>query len=91
MIFINFSVVKKRSRAKLDDIDVNIEEIPTQPMTRTKKKNLEEKIRHLDPVPLEMITTPQKPLDNKLPTHLLRENKAEKIRDMYLKSKADQK
>lgn len=67
-------------------------------MTRTMKRKLQEEIqidakkKNLVHIPLEMMVTPQKPSEDALPTpHQLRENEAEKRKELYLKSKADQK
>lgn len=68
-------------------------------MTRTTKRKLQEenyigsKKTNVIHVPLEhQLSTPLKPLDDLLPTpHQVRENNAEKRKELYLKAKANQK
>lgn len=83
----------------MEDIDVNIAE-QSQHMTRTMKRKLleenqiEAKKTNVIHVPLEkQISTPLKPLEeiSSLTPHLIRENEAEKRKERYLKSKANQK
>ncbi|VVC29157.1 Hypothetical protein CINCED_3A004368 [Cinara cedri] len=88
-----------KQREKLEDIDVNIKE--QSPQTRTKKRKLQEenqmaeicvKKANVIHVPLEIQTsTPNKPLDVPQTPHQIRENEAEKRKELYLKSKADKK
>jgi len=106
IIFLNFmhiicsleSQIKNKRREKLEDIDVNIEE--KSHMTRTMKRKLQEE-NNIDAkktnvlyVPLEkQISTPGKSLEDlqAQTPHQIRENEAEKRKELYLKSKADQK
>ncbi|KAL5234941.1 hypothetical protein ACI65C_002351 [Semiaphis heraclei] len=92
------SQIKNKRREKLEDIDVNVEEKSL--MTRTMKRKLQEE-NNIDAkktnvlyVPLEkQISTPVKLLED-LQTqtpHQIRENEAEKRKELYLKSKADQR
>lgn len=88
----------KNKREKLEDIDVNIENLTSQHITRTMKRKLQEenqiaaKKTNVVHVPLEKISTPFKPIEDVLQTpHQIRENEAEKRKELYLKSKADQK
>lgn len=68
-------------------------------MTRTKKRKLQEenqivvKKTNVIHVPLEkQISTPLKPIEDVVQTpHQIRENEAEKRKEMFLKSKADQR
>lgn len=90
--------IKNKQREKLEDIDVNIEDHSLQHMTRTMKRKLQEenqiaaKKTNVVHVPLEKILTPFKPIEDVLQTpHQIRENEAEKRKELYLKSKADQK
>lgn len=89
----------KSKREKLEDIDVNIEE-KSQHLTRTMKRKLQEEIQigakktNVVHVPLEkQIFTPLKLAEEaSLPTpHQVRENEAEKRKELHLKTKADQK
>jgi len=88
-----------KRREKLEDIDVNIEEQSLQHMTRTMKRKLQEenhtvtKKTNVVHVPLEkQISTPLKPIEDVLQTpHQIRENEAEQRKELYLKSRADQK
>lgn len=92
------SQIKNKRREKLEDIDVNIEE--KSHMTRTMKRKLQEdnnidaKKTNVLHVPLEKQTsTPIKPLEDLVlqTPHQVRENEAEKRKELYLKSKADQR
>lgn len=91
--------MKNKRREKLEDIDVNIEKQQSQHMTRTKKRKLQEenqiivKKTNVIHVPLEQqISTPLKPSEDVLQTiHQVRENEAEKRKELYLRSKADQR
>lgn len=90
--------MKNKRREKLEDIDVNIEKQQSQTMTRTKKRKLQEenqivKKTNVIHVPLEQqISTPLKPIEDVSQTpHQVRENEAEKRKELYLKSKADQR
>jgi hypothetical protein len=98
-IFSEESQIKNKRREKLEDIDVNnIEEPPTH-LTRTMKRKLQEenpngaKKSNVKHVPLEQIvSTPLKTLDCLSQTpHQIRENEAEKRKEIFLKSKADQR
>ncbi|XP_022169640.1 inner centromere protein-like [Myzus persicae] len=92
------SQTKNKRREKLEDIDVNIEE--KSHMTRTMKRKLQEE-NNIDAkkpnvlyVPLEkQISTPGKSLEDiqAQTPHQIRENEAEKRKELYLKSKADQR
>ncbi|CAH1709420.1 unnamed protein product [Aphis gossypii] len=94
------SQVKNKRREKLEDIDVNIEEKSSAHMTRTMKRKLQEE-NNIDAkktnvlyVPLEkQISTPVKPVEDHLSQtpHQIRENEAEKRKELYLKTKADQR
>lgn len=99
-IFSGESLRTNKRREKLEDIDVNnIEEPPAQHLTRTMKRKLQEenligaKKTNVNQVPLEQkISTPLKSMECVLQTpHQIRENEAEKRKEMYLKSKADQR
>lgn len=90
--------IKNKKREKLEDIDVNIENQSLQHITRTMKRKFQEenqiaaKKTNVLHVPLEKILTPLKPIEDVLLTpHQIRENEAEKRKELYLKSKADQK
>jgi len=98
IIFSQKSELKNKRREKLEDIDVNITEQPGQHMTRTMKRKLQEesqieaKKTNVVHVLLEkQISTPIKPLEDLAGIHQARENNAEKRKELYLKSKADQK
>ncbi|XP_050438719.1 inner centromere protein A isoform X1 [Adelges cooleyi] len=79
-----------RKREKLEDIDINVDEQVSQHVTRTKKRKIDEDNEVLR-VPLEkQISTPLKPVETLTP-HQIRENGAEKRKELYLKHKADQK
>lgn len=92
------SQIKNKRREKLEDIDVNIEE--KSHMTRTMKRKLQEE-NNIDAkktnvlyVPLEkQISTPGKSLEDlqSQTPHQIRENEAEKRKELHLKSKADQR
>lgn len=65
-------------------------------MTRTMKRKLQEEnnidAKKINVVPLEkQISTPLKPPNDVLTPHQVRENEAEKRKELYLKAKADQK
>lgn len=99
-IFSDASKKTDKRREKLEDIDVNnIEKPPTQHLTRTMKRKLQEenltgaKKTNVNQVPLEQkISTPLKSLESLLPTpHQVRENEAEKRKEQHLKTKADQR
>lgn len=90
--------IKNKQREKLEDIDVNIENQSSQHITRTMKRKLQEenqiaaKKSNVVHVPLEKKLTPFKQIEDVLQTpHQIRENEAEKRKELYLKSKADQK
>ncbi|XP_025207670.1 inner centromere protein-like [Melanaphis sacchari] len=94
------SQTKNKHREKLEDIDINIDEKSSTHMTRTMKRKLQEennidaKKTNVVYVPLEKQTaTPVKPLEDNLSQtpHQIRENEAEKRKELYLKSKADQR
>lgn len=98
LIFSKQSPLMKK-REKLEDIQVNIEE-PSRHVTRTMKRKLQEdnqvdaKKTNVVHVLLEkQISTPLKPIDDLLQQtpHQIRENEAEKRKEIYLKNKADQK
>lgn len=86
-----------KQHEKLEDIQVNVEE-PSRHVTRTMKRKLQED-NHVDAkkpnvVLLEkQISTPLKPIDDftQQTPHQIRENEAEKRKELYLKNKADQK
>ncbi|XP_029343527.1 inner centromere protein isoform X1 [Acyrthosiphon pisum] len=92
------SQIKNKRREKLEDIDVNIAE--KSHMTRTMKRKLQEE-NNIDAkktnvlyVPLEkQISTPGKSLEDlqSQTPHQIRENEAEKRKELHLKSKADQR
>lgn len=101
-MFAIFSEESKRNnkqREKLEDIDVNNIEEPSRHLTRTMKRKLQEenpngaKKPNVNQVPLEQkVSTPLKTLESVSQTpHQIRENEAEKRKEMYLKSKADQR
>lgn len=88
-----------KQREKLEDIQVNIEE-PSRHLTRTLKRKLKEdnkidaKKTNVVHVLLEkQISTPLKPIEDlfQQTPHQIRENEAEKRKELYLKTKADQK
>lgn len=92
--------ITNKQHEKLDIIDVIEEEKSSLHMTRTMKRKLQEdnnidaKKTNVLHVPLEkQIFTPKKPLKDILsPTpHQVRENEAEKRKELHLKSKADQR
>lgn len=94
------SQMKNKRREKLEDINVNIEEQQSQHMTRTMKRKLQEesqivaKKTNVIRVPLEkQISTPLKPSEDVVlqTPHQIRENEAEKRKELFLKSKADQR
>lgn len=100
LIFSGETQIKSKRREKLEDIDVNIEGQSTQHMTRTMKRKIVEenqidaKKPNVMRVPLEkQISTPLKPLDDLalLTPHQIRENEAEKRKELYLKSKSDKR
>lgn len=98
LLFSGEPQIKSKRREKLEDIDVNnFEGQATQHMTRTmKRKILDEnqigaKKTNAVRVPLEQISTPLKPSDDLLTPRQVRENEAEKRKELYLKTKADKK
>ncbi|XP_050528589.1 inner centromere protein-like [Daktulosphaira vitifoliae] len=84
---------KDRKREKLEDIDINVDELMPQHMTRIKKRKLEDEVKIIH-VPLEkQISTPQANVDamTSVTPHQFREDGAVKRKELFLKQKADQK
>lgn len=82
---------KDRKREKLEDIDVNVDELAPHNMSRIKKKKFEDgdKVIH---VPLEKQMAPQSHVEaTSLTPYQCKENEAAKRKELFLKQKSDQK